>query len=376
MRSAGTRATALGADRGPGRPGRLTGLDWARGLVALVLVGTESVLAPRPAQLVHAEWTGVTAYDLIFPLFVLLAGCGMALAYQNEVPARRTARQVLVLLLAGLAYNVATTAEVTWATFRVTGPLQVFAVLVLVIAPLHRVIRTARAWAVLTLLAAVGHAVALAAWAGRCGGELTPGCNPSRTIDGALFGAHMYAQGALGHDPEGVVAIAGAFVTAAAGVTAGHLVARYRRAPLAPLYLLAWAAGCFGAGAALAQWVEPMKRLWTPSFALTTAAAGILLVAVGLALHDGPAPAWWATVRVRLAVPLVAVGRNSLLVYFGSSAVLALLLRRGGEPSAAVRIADAVSRDGDPRLEFALLSVAAWWLLALVLHRWRIYVRA
>ncbi|WP_448073226.1 heparan-alpha-glucosaminide N-acetyltransferase domain-containing protein [Georgenia yuyongxinii] len=376
MRSAGTRKPSLSADRGTGRPGRLTGLDWARGLVVLVLVGTESVLAPRPAPLVHAQWTGVTAYDLIFPLFVLLAGCGMALAHQNAVPFRRTARQVLVLLLAGLAYNVATAAEITWATFRVTGPLQVFAGLVLVVALLHRVVRTAGGWGVLTVLAAVVSTASLTWWTAGCGGELTPGCNPSRTMDGALLGAHMYAQGTLGHDPEGVVAVAGAFVTAAAGVTAGHLIARHRWSRAAPLYLLAWAAGCFGTGIVLAQWVEPMKRLWTPSFALSTAAAGILLVAVGLALHDLPAAERWAAARARLAAPFVAVGRNSLLVYFGSSAVLALLQRGDGEPSAAARIADAVTRDGDPRLEFALLSVAAWWLLALVLHRWRIYVRA
>ncbi|WP_127129501.1 heparan-alpha-glucosaminide N-acetyltransferase domain-containing protein [Georgenia sp. SYP-B2076] len=364
------------ADVAAAKPGRITALDWARGLFLILSVCSEAVLAPRPEQLVHATWSGITAYDLIFPLFVTLSGAGLALAYKNRAPARVTARRVVVLLLAGLAYNAVTTAELTWETFRLTGPLQVYAVLVLVIAVLHRWVHTARGWALTTLLVAAAVAVALAWWATGCAtGALTPECNPSLVIDGRLLGSHMYAQGRLGHDPEGLVAIAGTFVTAAAGVTAGHLMVRYRRSPLAPAWLLGWAAVALGAGVLLAQWVEPMKRLWTPSFALLAAGLGVAILAIGFLLHDVPAPAWWAGLRGRLAVLLVALGRNSLLVYFGSHVVHSLLLR-SGEPSAAVRIAEAVARDADPRLEFVLLSLAAWWLLALVLHSRRIYVHA
>ncbi|WP_164737317.1 heparan-alpha-glucosaminide N-acetyltransferase domain-containing protein [Georgenia sp. SYP-B2076] len=358
------------------RPGRITALDWARGLFVVVFVSTETVLAPRPAQLVHATWGGVIAYDLIFPLFVVLSGAGLALAHRNEVPGRVTARHALVLLLAGLAYNAVTTPGPTWGTFRLTGPLQVFAVLVLVVAAAHRQVRTARGWAVTTVVAAVVLTGALRWWAAGCpAGALTPDCNPSLAIDGRLLGEHMYVQGRLGHDPEGLVAIAGAFVTAAVGVTAGHLMVRHRSSRLAPVWLLGWAAAVIGVGVVLAQWVEPMKRLWTPSFALVAAGLGVVILAVGFLLHDAPAPAWWGRVRGRLAVPLVALGRNSLLVYVGASAVHNLLLRTG-DPSAAVRIGDAVSLDADPRLEFTLLSLAAWWLLALVLHARRIYVHA
>ncbi|GAA1629015.1 heparan-alpha-glucosaminide N-acetyltransferase domain-containing protein [Georgenia ruanii] len=371
------RHRAVGAASEPdGRPGRVTALDWARGLLLIASVCSEAVLSPRPAQLQHPAWSGMTAYDLIFPLFVTLSGCGLAFAYKNQVPARTTARRVVVLLLAGLAYNAVTTAELTWATFRVTGPLQVYAVLVLVIASLHHVVRTARAWALTTLVASGALAAALARAAAGCpGGALTPECNPSGAIDGPLLGAHMYAAGVLGHDPEGLVAICGTFVTAAAGVTAGHLAVRYRRSRLAPVWLGGWAVVVGGAGAVLTEWVEPMKRLWTPSFGLMTAALGVAILAIGYLLHDIPTRAGWAAVRARLGVPLIALGRNSLLVYFGSHVAHSLLLRTG-EPPLAERIAQAVALDADPRLEFVLVSLAAWWLLALVLHWRRIYVHA
>ena len=56
-----------------------------------------------------------------------------------------TLRRSLVLLLAGLAYNAVTAGSVDFASLRFTGPLQVYAVLVLVIGALHLVVRTPRA---------------------------------------------------------------------------------------------------------------------------------------------------------------------------------------------------------------------------------------
>lgn len=377
-RHAQRRATRTLLDTGAaGRPGRITSLDWARGVFLIVSVTTSAVLAPRPPQLVHASWSGVTAYDLIFPLFVLLSGAGLAFAYRNRVRPLVTLRRVVVLLVVGLLYNAVIAADVTLETFRVTGPLQVYSVLVAVIATLHLVLRSARAWAVTTLVAAGALAAGLWWWSTGCPtGVLTPECNPSAVIDGRLFGAHMYAAGERGHDPEGLVAIAGTFVTASVGVTAGHLAVRSRQTGGGALRLFAWAVTVAAAGAALSLVVEPMKRLWTPSFGLLTGALGVLILAVGYLLLDRSAGRRWTAVRARLSAPFVALGRNSLLVYFGSHVAFAVLSRTGGTPSWAQRIAEAVSFDADPRIAFVVLWLAAWWVLALLLHRRRIYVHA
>lgn len=368
------RETAAPTSR---RPGRIASLDWVRGLFLCGSVATVSVLAPRPEPLVHAEWFGVTVQDLVFPLFVTLSGAGLAFAYRNRVGWGPTVRRSLVLLVAGLAYNMVAAGAVDPETLRWTGALQVYAVLVLVIGLLHKVARGPGAWALVTLLVAAGHTLLLHVWQSGCaGGELTPQCNPSLSIDTALLGtAHMYAQGTLGHDPEGVVGILGALLTASVGAVAGHLALSVRGTRRAPAYLLGWAAVAFLAAVATAELLPAMKRLWTTPFALGAGALGVVLLALGMALLDVPAARAWSGLRSRLSWPLVAMGRNSLLVYFGSHLLMILLLRYGGETSYAEQVADAVEVGGMPRASFVVAMVLAWAALAALLHRWRIYLR-
>lgn len=354
----------------------MASLDVARGWMLLTSVSSAAVVTQRPPWLVHAVWRGITIYDLIFPLFVTLSGVGMAFAYRNRVSHWVTLRRVVVLLVVGLIYGALTSGNWDLGTFRVTGTLQLYAALVAMLAAAHLAARGWRAWAVLTLGTATALAWWLRLWAGGCpGGEVTPACNPSATLDGALFGARMYAEGGLGHDPEGVVAILGAFVTAAAGVTAGHLALDLRRRGAGPFALAAWATVIAVWGLALTPLVPAFKRLWTPSFSLTAAALGVVLFAAAYLLFDVPQRMVRAETMERIAAPFAALGRNSLLVYFGSHLAIALLWQVG-EPRWADRIAAALGTGAAGPVLFAAANVAAWWWLATALHRRRIYVHA
>lgn len=367
-------ATAQGAAVRP----RVASLDVARGLFLVASVTSASVIEPLPRWLRHPAWFGVTPYDLIFPLFVTLSGVGLAFAYRRRTAPRVTARRVVVLVLVGIAYTALTSGQASSGSLRLTGVLQLYAALVLASALLHTVVRTARGWALLTVGAALLGTAVFAWFEARCpSGVLAPTCNPSGVLDGRIFGAHMYAEGRRGHDPEGLVAVCGAMVTAAAGTTAGHLVldARAGSARAGLVRLCGWLVACALLGVALAQVVEPFKRLWTPSFALLAAALGLLVLTLTYAVVD----VWLGRVRGRaehpLTRPFVALGRNSLLVYFGSHLGAVLLMRSGGEHSYAERIGEALAVLGGPQVAFMLGSLAVWWALALVLHRHRIYVR-
>jgi hypothetical protein len=74
--------------------------------------------------------------------------------------------------------------------------------------------------------------------------------------------------------------------------------------------------------------------------------------------------------------PLLALGRNSLLVYFGSHILTSLLDHESpsGVPYSQL-IADAVTIVGPPQLTWTLLLLAFWIGLAMLLHRHRIYLR-
>lgn len=347
-----------------------------------------------PAWFGHAAWDGVHPLDLVFPVFVTLSGCGLAFAYGCRVPVGPTLRRVVILLLAGFAYNAfaqfAATGRVEWATFRVLGVLQLYAALVLAVALLHLVLKRWWHWPLWTIALAAAYSWGLASFAAGCpSGVLAPECNPAGALDPAIFGVgHVYQQGALGHDPEGLVAVVGALITACGGVSIGHILRarelRGGRRVMAALLVL----GSFGVvavviGPASGHIVEPMKRLWTPPFGLgVVAVCGLLLLMLHVLLDSSRASRPRRVTPDKALYPLVALGRNSLLVYFGSHLVMvALLSWPRGEPdvsgsgSYAYRLAATAPGSLDPALWLVVLAVCAWTALACVLHWRQIYLR-
>jgi heparan-alpha-glucosaminide N-acetyltransferase len=367
--------------RSPSR--RVASLDVVRGLMLCVSVAVNSLLV-TPEWFEHAEWEGVHGLDLVFPVFVTLTGCGLGFAMHRRSELRSLARRVLVLVGVGLLYNALVGDAWDPATWRVTGVLQLYAGVVVLVVAGHALTRSARGWCTVAAVLAVAWTATLTWWSTTCpGGELTPACNPSRTVDFALFSTpHVYWQGAAGHDPEGVFGILGACVSAAVGASVGHVLLS-RTSPRACVRpVLAVVAGCLALAAA-ATWVPElltghavptMKRLWTPPFALLVGAGTALALLLGHLVLDRPGP---RPVLRRAVWPLEALGRNSLLVYFGSHVVVAVLMHHPGADgrNLAQEVADAVAVAGHPQATFTALAVLAWAALAALLHRQRLYLR-
>lgn len=317
---------------------RIVALDWLRGIMLVASVTINSMVL-APASVHHSPWDGVNLEDVIFPIFVTLSGCGLAFALSRRTDWLRFGRRVLVLVLLGLGYNWVVDGTQSLADLRLTGVLQLYAAVVLLAALGHQVTRSWRGWLAWTAFYALTYSALLMWWSTRCPDTtLTRECNPSGVVDGAVFGTHMYAGGLLGHDPEGLVAVFGSMVSVAAGATVGHLLLSiHRRGADVPARRYVGPLVLLGLGFLAAAWLLPriadllgtdlptMKRLWTPPFALAIAGGVAVAMAVAhvvtRALESRPVldPAflYW----------LVALGRNSLLVYFGSH-VLSSLLRR------------------------------------------------
>lgn len=382
---------------------RIVSLDVARGimLVASVVINAWYLV---PAWFDHAPWFGAHPVDWVFPTFVALSGCGLAFAYKRRVVIGPTLRRFAVLLLFGLTYNILLQSLEEGAadleTLRLPGVLQLYAVLVCLTALLHLVLRGALWWLAATLTLAVGLTTYLAGYAQGCPGDsLTRACNPSRVWDVAVFGAqHIYHHGTFGHDPEGVVTLIGAMASVGAGATMGHFLVRSRRRPSLPApartsrlvavltasrwrtaaTLMVLAVVWWGASVWAADRVPVMKRLWTPPFALSVAAAVCLALALLHLLVDGPdTGSVLSRIRTVVTWPLVALGRNSLLVYFGSHAVIETLKIKktpAGQPWIEV-VAERFQALGSPQLGLIIVWLAAWLVLAGILHAFRIYLR-
>jgi predicted acyltransferase len=304
---------------------------------------------------------------------------GLAFANHHGVRWGTTVRRSATLLVVGLLYNAVVEFSVDPTTWRVTGPLASYALLGLLVGVGHRWLRTPRAWLTVTVALAAAETAFMVWWGDRCVTDaLTPDCNPSGAIDPTVLGAsHLYRQGTMGYDPEGLVAFVGLLLTACVGVTAGHVVLRHRGSPVAVARILALLAGCLAAGSAIAAVVEPFKKLWTPSFALLTAAVGLALLVVGISVFDLPNSRRYQRLAQPLAWPVAALGRNSLLVYFGSHALVDVL-GKIGNPSLADRLIELLDFHlvGRADIGFLLAHAALWWLVAVVMHRRGIYITA
>jgi predicted acyltransferase len=84
------RKSSAASGQNPGAQagdGRIASLDGLRGLavVGMILVtdpGTYSAVYP---QLLHAQWNGATATDMIFPMFLFSVGVAITLSFGSRI---------------------------------------------------------------------------------------------------------------------------------------------------------------------------------------------------------------------------------------------------------------------------------------------------
>jgi heparan-alpha-glucosaminide N-acetyltransferase len=369
---------------------RIASLDFVRGLMLVVSVAVNSLLI-TPEWFDHAPWASVHPIDVVFPLFVTLSGCGLAFAMHRRVQVVPLLRRVAILLVAGLLYNAVVLDSWQLDTWRVTGVLQLYAVVVAVMGILHLVTRSWIGWAVITVVIAAAHSALLAVYAPGCPGDvLTPGCNPAGPIDIAVFGSqHIYHLGLSGHDPEGLVAIVGALVSASLGACIGHLMLAVRargrrtgtgvRAVVLPMLAVAAAAVLLGEVAAQlpallgGAELPAMKRLWTAPFAMRVGAGAAIALMIGHVILDRSRVG--KTLNV-LSYPFIGLGRNSLLVYFGSHVLMSVLSRPTPSGSTlATDISSTIAVADHRQATWTIVVLAFWILLASVLHRYKVYLR-
>ncbi len=295
---------------------RLHSLDALRGFDMLCIAGLELLLWALATtfphcplfqwgagQFRHCAWAGLTLYDLIFPLFVFLAGVSMSISLRRTgsrgAACLRLLRRAAVLIVLGWAVNGVVTLDGSMRYASVLGLIGLsclFGGLVCLFSGWR-----GAAVAALLLLIAVG------AW--QCGyGELTPtGCINAK-LDQALLPGRLHNGS---YDPEGVLCVVSAVALNLLGMLSGIWLRRMAGTLPRVFGLLAAGAALF----ALGYWVLPelgypcIKNIWTSSFVLAAGGISLLLLALFHVLVDllpGGAAA---------SFPLRVVGVNALACY-------------------------------------------------------------
>lgn len=307
---------------------RLFSLDALRGFDMFWIIGGEGIfhtlakatdstlIQTIASQFTHPEWHGFHIYDLIFPLFLFMAGVATPYSIGKELERGKSRRRLLwrvirrglVLVVLGIIVNngikIEPLAEIRLpSVLGRIGLAYMFANIIYLYTGFRaQVIWFAGLllgyWALLMFNAAPGFPM----------GDLTMEGNFASYIDRMIIPGELY-RGI--HDPEGLVSTIPAISTALLGIFAGRLL-RNNTGSLTmerkALYLL-------GAGVialVLAQvWnlVFPInKNLWTSSFTLHTGGLSLILLSLFYYIIDvRKLTAWSFFFRV--------IGINSILIY-------------------------------------------------------------
>jgi len=309
---------------------RLLSLDALRGFDLFWIVGGHGILVALfkltewgwlgaiDAQLKHVDWNGFQAYDLIFPLFLFMAGVSTPYSLTRRLTEgarseviRKVIQRGLILVLLGIIYNNG----LQWkglenmrfgSVLGRIGLAGMFAQLIFAFnfeAPKRLWYWLAGIllgyWAVMSF----GHAPGFAA------GDLTMEGNFASYVDRLLLPGKLH-KGI--HDPEGLLAVLPAIGNALLGILAGLWLRRSAEEASGDRK----AAGLALAGLALLavgglwSFVFPLnKNLWTSSFVLWTCGWGSLLLSF-----------FYWTIDVRgwlrgFGAFFAVIGMNSVLIY-------------------------------------------------------------
>ncbi len=319
---------------------RLVSLDVFRGLivVGMILVtdpGSYSFVYP---QLLHAQWFGATATDMIFPSFLFIVGVAITLAFASRLEkgssrvmlAGHILRRSAIIFVIGLALNGFP--DYHLHTLRIPGVLQRIAVCYLAASLIYLATGTekwrSRQTAILTavavaLLAAYWGLLKLYPVPGFGAGRLDSLGNLPAYLDRLVFGTnHLWAWGLTpGHgvtfDPEGILSTLPAIATTLIGVLAGKWVRKEQSVRLRILGLVVAGLLLLIAGLLLNPLFPINKKIWTSTFTLFSGGVSLLTFALCYLVVD----VWrWR----RWASPLLVFGANAILAFALSNVIITI----------------------------------------------------
>ncbi len=310
--------------------GRLLALDALRGFDMFWIVGAEKIVDALhkvsdnglvggiATQLTHKKWEGVAFYDLIFPLFVFIAGAslvfslGKAIEQDGRASAcLRVVRRGLLLWVIGIIYYGGMSKG--FENIRLLGVLQriglayLFAGLIFCNFRLRGIIACLAGlligyWLVMSFVPVPGVGA----------GHFEEGANLANYVDKQYLPFRKWDGD---HDPEGLLSTLPAIATCLLGVLAGLLLKNGSIPPHKKVViLLAGGAASVALGFLWGFQFPVIKKIWTSSYVLVAGGYAAIFLAVFYQVIEIWRLQKWAQ-------PFVWIGMNPLTIYLAFSII-------------------------------------------------------
>jgi len=354
------------ADDFDSAPIRLYSLDALRGFDMFWIMGADAILyalkdatkspfwAGVANQFEHPFWNGFHAYDMIFPLFLFMAGVSTPFSVGRELEKGKTRTQLLwrvikralILVLLGLIANnglkIQPIADIRFpSVLGRIGIAYMFANIIYLYA--SEIFQMIWFWFFI-----IGYYLLLkfTSAPGFHPGDLTPQGNFASWVDRTILPGHLYVPfpgtNINMHDPEGLFSTIPAISTGILGILTGTLLKNKNRTQLEKTLIMALAGGVFIVLSLIWNLDFPInKNLWSSSFVLLVGGISLLLMSLFYYIIDVLGYKKW-TLFFRV------IGMNSILIYmsghfiawrFTNQAFFGWLGQLLGNPYGAVALA-------------------------------------
>ena len=365
----------------PPAPERVVSLDALRGFTMLWILGGGGLAkamkafgdAP-PAQFLaeqfeHVRWEGFHFEDLIFPMFVFIAGASLVFSLGKKqdraMAVRRVIFRALVLFALGVIYNGGFAnglAKVRWL-----GVLQRIALAYCGAGLLFLFLKPRGLLAALiALLAGYWMLLTFAPVPEVGAGHFAERENFTDYFDREHLPGRRYGGD---HDPEGILSTFPAIGTCLLGVFAGMLLQGGAPARKKVAVFIGGGVALVAAGWAWdAAGFPIIKKIWTSSFVLMAAGWSAVLLGTFYGIIDVLGARRWAQ-------PFVWIGMNPITLYFFANLVdVAKLSARfiGGD---LPKTLNSAIHPGTGELVTALFGMCLSAMLARFLYRRKIFLR-
>ena len=397
--------------------GRLLSLDALRGFDMFWILGGDAlaralknmneteVTKTLSTQLSHVDWEGFRFYDMIFPLFVFMAGVSTvySLAKAHETGGRgkamrRIISRTILLFLCGIFYSGGFSNK--WPDMRVLGVLQRIAIgyggaalIYLFVGPNRPktlvgilVAILVGYWAALTyvpfpdirltkeglepLIAKAGGSTntgeILKQVSATTSGQYEKGYNLTNYIDWRFLSGRKYDTY---FDPEGILSMIPAIGSALLGIISGWILRESKLNTIAkPFILIAIGLGLAALGFQWGHSFPVIKKIWTSSFVLVAGGLSMALLGLFYLVIDVIGLKFWIW-------PFVWIGSNAITLYLlGNLMGYGKLATRlaGGDVAAWF---DTNLATGAGGLVQVLVSLTCVFLIARLLYVNKVFLR-